>query len=126
MKSEEGAGRPPHYNRPRRSTHLALSIPHPQSAHPSTITLIPTGPSSSRQEHMNKNPNPTADFYGQEMDTDDRTLSLSLAVVEEAIKAARRVNDYSTAVRIFEGLSEFLHFSTFWKPLPVEPPSLRN
>lgn len=32
--------------------------------------------------------------------------SLSVAVVEEALKAARRVNDYSTAVRIFEGLKE--------------------
>ena len=27
------------------------------------------------------------------------------AVIEEALRAARRVNDYSTAVRIFEGLS---------------------
>ncbi|ORY52717.1 cytochrome-c oxidase chain VI [Leucosporidium creatinivorum] len=30
----------------------------------------------------------------------------SQQVVEEALKAARRVNDYSTAVRIFEGLKE--------------------
>ncbi|KAI5478263.1 hypothetical protein MNV49_005328 [Pseudohyphozyma bogoriensis] len=30
----------------------------------------------------------------------------SQAVVEEAIRAARRVNDYSTAVRIFQGLKE--------------------
>ncbi|KDQ15585.1 hypothetical protein BOTBODRAFT_31480 [Botryobasidium botryosum FD-172 SS1] len=30
----------------------------------------------------------------------------SPAVVEEAVRAARRVNDYSTAVRIFEGLRE--------------------
>ncbi|TFK66185.1 cytochrome-c oxidase chain VI [Pluteus cervinus] len=30
----------------------------------------------------------------------------STAVVEAALRAARRVNDYSTAVRIFEGISE--------------------
>ncbi|GAA5828067.1 hypothetical protein JCM5353_003173 [Sporobolomyces roseus] len=30
----------------------------------------------------------------------------SQRVVEEALRAARRVNDYSTAVRIFEGLKE--------------------
>ncbi|GAA5912366.1 hypothetical protein JCM6882_002572 [Rhodosporidiobolus microsporus] len=30
----------------------------------------------------------------------------SQQVVEEALRAARRVNDYSTAVRIFEGLKE--------------------
>lgn len=30
---------------------------------------------------------------------------LDFTVVEEALRAARRVNDYSTAVRIFEGLS---------------------
>lgn len=36
---------------------------------------------------------------------DSHSMVHSLAVVEEAIKAARRVNDYSTAVRIFEGLS---------------------
>lgn len=30
----------------------------------------------------------------------------SPAVIEAAVKAARRVNDYSTAVRIFEGVSE--------------------
>ena len=34
-------------------------------------------------------------------------------MVEEALRAARRVNDYSTAVRIFEGLSK-------------SPPSPRN
>lgn len=28
------------------------------------------------------------------------------AVIEEALRAARRVNDYSTAVRIFEGVRE--------------------
>lgn len=31
---------------------------------------------------------------------------ISVTVVEEALRAARRVNDYSTAVRIFEGLSK--------------------
>lgn len=30
----------------------------------------------------------------------------SVPVVEEALKAARRVDDYSTAVRIFEGIKE--------------------
>ncbi|KAL8278185.1 hypothetical protein RQP46_009358 [Phenoliferia psychrophenolica] len=30
----------------------------------------------------------------------------SQKVIEEALRAARRVNDYSTAVRIFEGLKE--------------------
>lgn len=32
-------------------------------------------------------------------------VCLNSTVVEEALRAARRVNDYSTAVRIFEGLS---------------------
>ncbi|KIY71561.1 cytochrome-c oxidase chain VI [Cylindrobasidium torrendii FP15055 ss-10] len=30
----------------------------------------------------------------------------SVAVIEAALRAARRVNDYATAVRIFEGVSE--------------------
>jgi len=30
----------------------------------------------------------------------------SVPVIEEALKAARRVDDYSTAVRIFEGIKE--------------------
>lgn len=33
-------------------------------------------------------------------------LDIPPPVVEEALRAARRVNDYSTAVRIFEGLSK--------------------
>jgi cytochrome c oxidase subunit 5a len=39
----------------------------------------------------------------------------SLEVVESALKASRRVNDYSTAVRIFEGLKEKVENSGQYK-----------
>merc|ERR1712093_491202 len=50
----------------------------------------------------------------------------SQAVVEEALKAARRVNDYSTAVRIFEGLKEKVENATQYQQYVQETKPLRE
>ncbi|SGY20268.1 BQ5605_C017g08561 [Microbotryum silenes-dioicae] len=50
----------------------------------------------------------------------------SQQVVEEALKAARRVNDYSTAVRIFEGLKEKTENATQYQAYVTETAPLRK
>lgn len=39
----------------------------------------------------------------------------STSVIEAALRAARRVNDYPTAVRVFEGMSLRFHFKNVKK-----------
>ncbi|GAA5866496.1 hypothetical protein JCM8547_000643 [Rhodosporidiobolus lusitaniae] len=50
----------------------------------------------------------------------------SQRVVEEALRAARRVNDYSTAVRIFEGLKEKTENAAQYKQYVDETKPLRE
>jgi cytochrome c oxidase subunit 5a len=50
----------------------------------------------------------------------------SVAVIEEALKAARRVDDYSTAVRIFEGIKEKVENDGQYQDYLVELKPLRN
>ncbi|KAJ7589569.1 putative cytochrome-c oxidase chain VI precursor [Mycena floridula] len=50
----------------------------------------------------------------------------SPAVVEEAVRAARRVDDYSTAVRIFEGVSEKVENKAQYQQYLDELKSLRE
>ncbi|ESK93211.1 cytochrome-c oxidase chain vi [Moniliophthora roreri MCA 2997] len=50
----------------------------------------------------------------------------SPAVVEAAVRAARRVNDYSTAVRIFEGIKEKVENVTQYQAYLEELKGLRE
>ncbi|KAM0750328.1 COX5A, subunit VA of cytochrome c oxidase [Meredithblackwellia eburnea MCA 4105] len=50
----------------------------------------------------------------------------SQKVIEEALRAARRVNDYSTAVRIFEGLKEKTENATQYQQYLTETEPLRK
>ncbi|GAA6039379.1 hypothetical protein JCM8097_002824 [Rhodosporidiobolus ruineniae] len=50
----------------------------------------------------------------------------SQRVVEEALRAARRVNDYSTAVRIYEGLKEKVENAAQYKQYVDETQSIRE
>jgi len=50
----------------------------------------------------------------------------SLSVVESALKASRRVNDFSTAVRIFEGLKEKVENKSQYSNYLDETASLRK
>jgi len=50
----------------------------------------------------------------------------SLSVVEAALKASRRVNDFSTAVRIFEGLKEKVENKTQYGDYLKETESIRK
>ncbi|GAA5979407.1 hypothetical protein JCM11641_005025 [Rhodosporidiobolus odoratus] len=50
----------------------------------------------------------------------------SQRVVEEALRAARRVNDYSTAVRIFEGLKEKTENEAQYKQYVDETKAVRE
>ncbi|KAF8991258.1 cytochrome c oxidase [Hymenopellis radicata] len=50
----------------------------------------------------------------------------SPAVVEAAVRAARRVNDYATAVRIFEGVSEKVENVAQYQAYLEELKSLRE
>merc|ERR1712230_198817 len=47
-------------------------------------------------------------------------------VIEEALRAARRVNDYSTAVRVFEGLKEKTENDAQYQSYVSETESLRK
>ncbi|KAJ3820602.1 COX5A, subunit VA of cytochrome c oxidase [Lentinula raphanica] len=47
-------------------------------------------------------------------------------VIEAAVKAARRVNDYSTAVRIFEGIKEKVENKTQYEAYLTELKGLRE
>ncbi|KAJ3996250.1 COX5A-domain-containing protein [Lentinula boryana] len=47
-------------------------------------------------------------------------------VIEAAVKAARRVNDYSTAVRIFEGIKEKVENKTQYETYLTELKGLRE
>ncbi|KAK4700412.1 hypothetical protein P7C70_g5836, partial [Phenoliferia sp. Uapishka_3] len=49
-----------------------------------------------------------------------------VAVIEEALRAARRVNDYSTAVRIFEGLKEKTENAQQYQQYMTETEPLRK
>ncbi|KAI0066547.1 COX5A-domain-containing protein [Artomyces pyxidatus] len=48
------------------------------------------------------------------------------AVVESALRAARRVNDYSTAVRIFEGIKEKVENKTQYEAYLAELKPVRE
>ncbi|KAG7092044.1 hypothetical protein E1B28_008425 [Marasmius oreades] len=50
----------------------------------------------------------------------------SLQVVDAAVRAARRVNDYSTAVRIFEGIREKVENVTQYQAYLQESKGLRE
>lgn len=50
----------------------------------------------------------------------------SVPVIEEALKAARRVDDYSTAVRIFEGIKEKVENDGQYQAYLSELKPLRN
>ena len=50
----------------------------------------------------------------------------STAVVEAAIRAARRVNDYATAVRVFEGVREKVENKSQYKAYVDELKPLRE
>ena len=50
----------------------------------------------------------------------------SQQVVESALRAARRVNDFSTAVRIFEGLKEKVENKTQYDQYLSETAALRQ
>lgn len=68
----------------------ALAVPAPRNGHP---VRPHTAPHLSTQVRTQKT---------------DKRFCVSLTVIEEALRAARRVNDFSTAVRVFEGLSAFI------------------
>ena len=47
-------------------------------------------------------------------------------IIESALKAARRLNDYSTAVRIFEGVKEKVENKAQYKAYLDEFAEMRN
>ncbi|KAI8092954.1 cytochrome c oxidase subunit VA-domain-containing protein [Halteromyces radiatus] len=49
-----------------------------------------------------------------------------VSVVESALKASRRVNDYATAVRVFEGLKEKVENETQYEQYLQELAPLKN
>lgn len=54
------------------------------------------------------------------------TFESENTVVEEALRAARRVNDYSTAVRIYEGLKEKTENAAQYKQYVDETKAVRE
>ncbi|GAA5915264.1 cytochrome c oxidase subunit VI [Sporobolomyces salmoneus] len=85
-------------------------------ARPQRIVAVPVRFAHSAAESYEDFNARYADFFANAQDLFELQRGLnncfaydlvpSQRVVEEALRAARRVNDYSTAVRIFEGLKE--------------------
>ncbi|GAA5994087.1 hypothetical protein JCM5350_006410 [Sporobolomyces pararoseus] len=85
-------------------------------ARPQRIAALPVRFAHSAAESYEDFNQRYADFFANAQDLFELQRGLnncfaydlvpSQRVVEEALRAARRVNDYSTAVRIFEGLKE--------------------
>lgn len=73
-------------------------------------------PGKPRSERQNSRSTDTALFISYPAYT----------VIEEALRAARRVNDFSTAVRVFEGLSAFFLLLSLSLSLARTPCSLRG
>lgn len=91
-----------HHNPTRRATLTCVSFCS------ALFALAPLGTLASLRRPAVLQPTPT---HLAPLSSGNILANLSpsgslVAVVEEALKAARRVNDYSTAVRIFEGLKE--------------------
>ncbi|KAK4046124.1 Cytochrome c oxidase subunit 6 [Microbotryomycetes sp. JL201] len=105
-----------------------------QLARPSTLAVRHSSHAAAEDyESFNKR---YADFFAQTNDLFELQRGLnncfaydlvpSQEVVEEAIKAARRVNDYSTAVRIFEGLKEKTENESQYQSYVAETAALRK